>query len=798
MKYINNNIFYISIIYIFLFFSKLVKSEDKIRILLERPNSNILNNLNLEKYSTIINENLLYPNTRIEFSYPPENITKYEDYTKYVVEQLKLKEKSIYDMFILDDKFLFGEVEKLESQYLINVFHERKYHKYYMDLTSDNKKSSQESNDEKIVKDGYLNDHIYGLPYEIDFDVLYHDNDIIELIKDKSNWDDLYLSLNQKIENSSQEEVPFGIAFGDDDELLNFFIEYVLTKYNIAGNYRKYFDIFYKDKSKELFVSFHNIVKSQLKINQDLKMTIENAYQSYINGESCIFKGKISSFQSIINQDIINNQNQTIVVSLPPGDNSVILKKYLVVNKNRNIDKKILKDIAYKLTSEEMQLVRAENFGSIPTFDINKKNVNSNIGSYCQNFTEICQLIGEMKKIHIKEVFKNKNSPPFMEVRLLLPEALRNFLSSGDLDTISFILENVQHLFIDNTKNSTVLLIVLYTEIYTFTLVSVIIMFMVYYYRNHPYLKRYSPELCILLIIGYTMGVLSPLLFGHITSAAQCSFNFIFNTFNSYIIEITMFIVTYRIYTIFSNNSKINFGSKLNNKHLLIFDFVAIILLAIPNMIILYFHNYTIIASGNIKTYRNAVCKFDDEGEYHLFTRYFGRTLYVLMIFLVVRTGSISKHYDEYYYIYSFTLILGIEAILEYVNDFFSFQNRIVIQQIVDIIYTLVYFLCTYLLIVPKLIKIYKYPLDSSDTSNNDKSISDYNNNPTDITRFIFLDSNINKNQHKWLFKKNNTTQNTSTTTEEDMIDNNPNNIFFNKKLQSLNNEMSTSINATC
>ncbi|ORX71001.1 hypothetical protein BCR32DRAFT_104073, partial [Anaeromyces robustus] len=167
MKYINNNIFYISIIYIFLFFSKLVKSEDKIRILLERPNSNILNNLNLEKYSTIINENLLYPNTRIEFSYPPENITKYEDYTKYVVEQLKLKEKSIYDMFILDDKFLFGEVEKLESQYLINVFHERKYHKYYMDLTSDNKKSSQESNDEKIVKDGYLNDHIYGLPYEI-------------------------------------------------------------------------------------------------------------------------------------------------------------------------------------------------------------------------------------------------------------------------------------------------------------------------------------------------------------------------------------------------------------------------------------------------------------------------------------------------------------------------------------------------------------------------------------------------------------------------------------------------------
>ena len=36
-------------------------------------------------------------------------------------------------------------------------------------------------------------------------------------------------------------------------------------------------------------------------------------------------------------------------------------------------------------------------------FDMNKKNRNSNIGKYCQNYQEVCQLMERIKKLHLKD-----------------------------------------------------------------------------------------------------------------------------------------------------------------------------------------------------------------------------------------------------------------------------------------------------------------------------------------------------------------------------------------------------------
>jgi len=261
----------------------------------------------------------------------------------------------------------------------------------------------------------------------MDFNVLYYIRE-----------DDLSNKLVQKMESLTWNEFisklidelnyPFQMAISYDDDLINFFMEYTSNTYNLTKTYdSNYFKVFYNETGKEVFNSFRTIIEKYTNntVENSLYITLDEALIDFISGESSFFSGK-ASHHNIFN---IFNETSYIGFTLPPKYISAKYNKYLVINKNSNIDKDLLVEIALELTSENMQLYRAKNFGSIPTFDFSKINLNNlinnknkttnnkrdedKINAYCEMEPEICTKILEIKPIYIKDIFKTKYAPSF-------------------------------------------------------------------------------------------------------------------------------------------------------------------------------------------------------------------------------------------------------------------------------------------------------------------------------------------------------------------------------------------------
>jgi len=621
-------------IYVLVLFSVNCFAEEiTIQILTERPD--FINEKYWKTYSSSI-ENYLKSNLgqetsndiSISFSYnsdEPSDKTKekdYENYVKYVVEQLK---SSTYDMVILDDKFLFSDNSFVESSYVETLFNVRKINQFYYDMTNDINKNDISFNDPKVLEDGYYDNRLYGLPYELDFDLLYHKNQENLNVDNLDNvsWDDLLHTIN-----SSGKSV-ISMAYGNDDELLNFFTEYTNSKYHFSGEKEDNFDVFYNDTSKDLFTSFNEFVttSNSMVITNLVNHTIENAYNEFTNDQSVFFKGKASHYPFLVQG---NDNSKTISASLPPKNFSVLVKKYLVINKNSKIDKNILIRVALQLTSKEMQLYKAKQFGSIPTFDISQKDQDSSIGIYFQDYPVIGRYLEKMNRVHIKDIFKSRYAAPFMEIRLLLPQNLKNYLIKKDDQFITDIFENIKNLVMKRSDNKEISLFFLYIPMIIFTAVSCAVMYLVYKYRKHPNLKVFSPHFCNLVIFGYVIDIIStPFFMIQDNSIGKCHYWYVYETVVTELILLPLVAITFRIYSIYHNKSKLVNGNKLDNKHLFVYIIVFMsVMTVIVTCISTFILKFYVKSYGNIDTYRLAECDYDGGYLYENIER----IIYTLMV----------------------------------------------------------------------------------------------------------------------------------------------------------------------
>lgn len=640
MKYLSN-IIYISILSIF---ALLIKSSNTqnitIQILLDKPD--VINMSNWKNYSTLLDEYLLNLSSNndtahVYFTYNTNEIVNkkdMKDYTNYVDYIINEFKTSTIDMMILDEKVLFGNIANIESSYVEDTFKQRKFYKFLLDMTDHIKKEDLSFHDQEILKKGYLDDHLYALPYEVDFDLFYYNINNDE--GDQGNKGDSVLNFEQKswsdilsMQNKSfsKSKNPLGLGLGSDDELLNMFTEYMSSDYNILDNIEENFKLFYNDQSNELFNSFKEFIKKSsptLNMEQFLNLTPEDAYNSFINEGNTFFKGKASHY----NYFVQNNSTNSNLMLLPPKNFSVKNKKFLVINANSKIDTKVLTDIALKLTSKEMQLFRAEKFGSIPTFDFSQNSKDASlVESYCTGKLELCNLIRKMKSIDLKDFFNGEYNSPFMEVRLLLPKNLKKYLLENNNETkkITTIFDNIKNLIIDqwSNRNSTKLLI--YLPMALFTICSIAIMFLVYKNRNHPYLKPFSPDLCLLIISGFILRIISPQFSVQNNNTLICHVSYIYDTIETDLVVFSMFAITYRIYIIYTGNTRFNFSKVLNNKNLFKFIIIAIGFMIILSASTTFIFKSYIVSSGNIETYRHPICKFDSGFDYSIIERWINR-----------------------------------------------------------------------------------------------------------------------------------------------------------------------------
>jgi len=153
-------------------------------------------------------------------------------------------------MAIIDDRIFFNEMAQIESSM---VYKEVKYRhpslELYHDLSKYIKKEDLEFHDPKILSGGMYEGKIIGIPFEFDFDVMYYQkeepnskayNDTQLLLNNMENYTWVSL-INQMILNNQ----PFMISLGDDNDLLNFIIEYTSNFYNLSREYDPNFMIFF-------------------------------------------------------------------------------------------------------------------------------------------------------------------------------------------------------------------------------------------------------------------------------------------------------------------------------------------------------------------------------------------------------------------------------------------------------------------------------------------------------------------------------------------------------------------------
>eukprot|EP00833_Pecoramyces_ruminatium_P010981 jgi/Orpsp1_1/1185013/evm.model.c7180000091959.1 len=355
-----------------------------------------------------------------------------------------------YDLFVFDDRLLFSEFSFMESDYVESYFRDRKFSvNYLVNLSEYINKDDLKFNHPRILDDGISDDfgkrELYGLPYEMDFEVLYYFNDDDKanaIVKDMKNltWDDVW----KKIESSNDR---LKVALGDDNDMFSFFIEYTNGKYNMTKEYDKYFyNMLYNDTAESIFTSFRQLIENFS--DEGIKNTIltiqDDAYDQFMIRNTTFFKGK-ASHHYIFDNDEENRSK--ISMTLPPKYLSTVIEKYLTISKLSNIDTKVLVEAAKILTSKEMQLFKAEHFGSIPTFDISKKNEDNDIKSFCQSQSTICDWIEKMKRIVLKDFFKSRYSSPLFEIELTLsPRFKKHYLMNNDISTMIFVFKNMHEL----------------------------------------------------------------------------------------------------------------------------------------------------------------------------------------------------------------------------------------------------------------------------------------------------------------------------------------------------------------
>jgi len=670
---------YFIILFFFPLFTSATENSKTIKILIKKPDEIERNYFDekletiKQKYRELAQNYDEIKDIQLEFLYCPDNenrstyyqhfFLKDEEYRNYLNCVADYIKNSKCDMLIQDDKFILGDDALIENYAINRLFGYKRVRSNFLKLNEYINENDYIFHDKELLDGGSSDNNIYGLPFEIDYDLIYYHKDFeyinhlpnngsiiwdnllninkfqrrkvhhnhkniqqnedIHQIKneqnqniyeiknegqgqshknkdtehDKNNEQDQDIHQNKNVEqdqnikqnkNEEQDQLnykgPLSIPLGDEDELLNIFIEYTGYEYGKEFVTNKDVQLINFLKSGKHFENFKEFIKKATgttnseEMENLLKFRADKAFDSFIKREYPLYIGKASYYKYISSK----TGNNISVIVLPMGV-SVFTEKYVIVNNNSQLNKKLLAKVANILSSKAMQYYKNEKLGSLPTFDLPNNDIyytgdmNKNSTLICPVNQVVCDSLNNVYRISIKNKFFNQtSSSSIMEVRDIIPLALKKYLINGGTEAILSTFKNNIVLSSYSNDYIDVPFIILYGSLIVFVLFSLIIMTMVYQYRNHPYLKMISPRICILAILGLVSTTVSIPFYGHFPSPFICKITFIIGIIIRDLIFLPMFVIIYRIYYIYTNEYKVNFGKKLNDRHL--FTLIGIIM----------------------------------------------------------------------------------------------------------------------------------------------------------------------------------------------------------------------------
>jgi len=602
------------------------------------------------KYKTVLNDYFAEKTKNNEYlkdytldiyfyPYSPVNIRGLS-VPKYYINDLSYKlRKREYDMVILDERILFSEMALMESD--LTFASTGLYYPSFdllHDLTDYIDMKDLEFHDPKCKSFGIYKDRIVGIPYEFDFDVLYYHhtkNSMIDedtqLLLDymKSNsWKDLISQMNK----NSQ---PLQLPLGDDNDLLNFFVEYSYNQYNLSSEFDPdYIKLFYNDTSNTFFTNLRDSINTytDYEVKNSIIQTLDDAFYEYMKKQTTFFKAKAS--HNILFK-YLNVNSTELPLSLPPMNQSVTTHKYIVANRFSNIHPKLLAEVALILTDKKMQLLRAENLGSIPTFDFSKKDSDRDMKNYCEDNPVICDAMDRAEKLYIRNIFKSKNMIPFIEIECLLPVKIKNYFISNDIEYIKNAFTNMNEFITSNLGFYGTLSCVVTVLVIT---IFFVIMFITNRLKEHPYIKVISPDFCNLIILGCIFNLVKILKYIPPYSITKIKIFLVLETLGTNLIFVPMFAVSYRIFHILKTRSLISIN--LYNKRLLTGVLVAISISVIYCLSIMLTNNFYYDCYGSINEPRLPLGGYDN---YYILNKIYKIYLYFIVSNIILHIKKIIK-----------------------------------------------------------------------------------------------------------------------------------------------------------
>jgi len=809
-----------SLLYLIIYFY-CVNAKEVINILINKPDIDA--NEYLEKYNEMINQYFSMNNINdydVKFSYcspvstDGENLSQiYKnagspfsidvEYAKNFNCTLRELKNVNYDMMILDDRFLYADNSYADFVLLQDEFDFKRFSDFYADYNNYILNIDDINyHDKDILNDGKLGNkkRLYGLPYELDFDVLYYHSvnekskDSLSLkVKDSSfkdnNSSDNNSSDNNSSDNNSSEEI-LSAGFKDNDDLINFFGEFVRYQYNkpIENEISSY-NFLYNKESTELYHSFRNFILKLTgnNIEKTLSTTVEEAYLSFLENENKLFRGRASLYKSLK-----ENSNISIKMNSLPDNISVINEKYLVINKNSLKSTDVLVKIALILTSKEMQIYRSMEIGSIPTFNF-KNGSDESVISYCQINSDMCNLLEKLNPIRIRNIFKkNKFSAHYLETRLIFPSGLKQSLIDPNDNIASKLFMNILDVLNQSTMDkeieiTPVMVVFMILNVFTIAVAVYLIIFMIKVHRNrkHPYIKAMSPQLTNLTIFGILMRIIYPYFYSFVNTRFLCRMSVVLNFFINNLVYIPLFAIIFRIYYIYTNISSVSYGKKLHDRRLIIYISLILIMSLFAYYGISYFDEYNLETDGSLQYYRFLTCVYDFS-KHSLISNIYTFILFAIMIAMTFKIRSISKKYGDTTFIFFIVLLLLSSFLFEKAFDSFltnginiSFSSIILI-----FIHIIISLITVYFLIGNRLLYIKKHPI-----KNKEKLVKADFNNINNLFKYIPIRKSGNSSFT--FFDSSNKSKNTNSTNTNSIYSSfvKISNSYFNRSEPIINND---------
>eukprot|EP00833_Pecoramyces_ruminatium_P001474 jgi/Orpsp1_1/1175506/evm.model.c7180000054130.1 len=501
----------------------------------------------------------------------------FQDYIDHEVKT-ELFNNNEYDFFLIDINNLYKGRE-----HYMKIIPQRKYEdskKYFMVnngmllryLTNlkINSKNNQGYIDSIFLNDCRLEDRgkkdkdlYYGLPFSTSYRFLYYNKYYVsnianEIINENISWDDIEKIMSKILTNckdpnfncDSDVEL-MNISLNSDEKIASLYLEGLFSNSNLEykecesidniknSNNNKYFnfnrcnsnfEIFYNNKAESWLEKMRYLINNNY-INKNCYEMEEDFSKNEFSQllKSVFYLASSENYKYLQNKiNFSKNTNSSRLLSdiigthLLPGDYSTY-NTYVIVgsrNLNKEDENEVISNVIEVLTSESAQIDRAIKFGLTPAFDFNLYD-KTDICS--QNIP--CDLLKKIKPISLTKTMYYEESASNFDIFDLISNYLKN--NTQEFNQFKSRLKSYLKLTYIEYSSYTGKIALAYSVIgnlYAFTLIGIIL----YYKNKNPQLKKSSPMICVLFILGVTCTFYYPLFNVGIPSALSCGFNHYF------------------------------------------------------------------------------------------------------------------------------------------------------------------------------------------------------------------------------------------------------------------------------